>query len=65
MVLMTCSTIGYAVNNTAQVDAVMNSVINVVINSAMNLVINAYPQYKHSAFRSRLNNMPHEHVITF
>ncbi len=58
---MTYSTIGYAVNNTAQV-AVL---INVVMSSVMNLVINAYPQYKHSAFRSRLNNMPHEHVITF
>jgi len=62
---MTCSTIGYAVNNTAQVAAVINSVVNVLINVAINSVINAYLQYKHSAFPSRLNNMPHEHVITF
>ena len=62
---MTYSTIGYAVNNTAQVAVLINVVMSSVMNSVMNLVINAYPQYKHSAFRSRLNNMPHEHVITF
>ena len=57
MGLMTYSTIGYAVNNTAQL-ALM---INLVVNS----VINACQQYKQSAFHSRLNNIQREHVITF
>ena len=57
MGLMTYSTIGYAVNNTAQ--------LALMINLVFNSVINACQQYKHSAFRSRLNNMPHEYVITF